>query len=336
MSVGFFGNARIHSILRWPLSFMWEIHWRWFGRPGWMTCKNNPKVQVATNRFLRGLQTDVARAGLLCGCNLTTLKQKYERTLCLCFSKRWIQLVNNNTPRSEDETLTQLCSSVGDSGLQCACFFFWLAQNYGRKRWTALTRICNTYISTVRVEYQKQLTYVPSKEVGIRWYQSFCATLLWDLGYQSLNTYPHQLYMYRAHLYRVTDVDYFLYMKEKTWSISSNFMWNHVTFSKVCGKAAGDEAEDEADDMEAPLIGKRLGGPWVGFNADFFTDNFRGFLWATAYTVLRKMTSNHRTFYTTFPREHLFLSKKKLGIWPWDKNWLLWSWHVFTAKKHNS
>lgn len=57
-------------------------------------------------------------------------------------------------------------------------------------------------------------------------------------------------------------------------------MWNHVTFSnlkrwaKVCGKAAGDEAEDEADDMEAPLIGKRLGGPWVGFNADFFTDNF--------------------------------------------------------------
>lgn len=214
--------------------------------------------------------------------------------------------------------------------------FFWLAQNYGRKRWTALTRICNTYISTVRVEYQKQLTYVPSKEVGIRWYQSFCATLLWDLGYQSLNTYPHQLYMYRAHLYRVTDVDYFLYMKEKAWSISSIFMWNHVTFSKVCGKAAGDEAEDEADDMEAPLIGKRLGGPWVGFNADFFTDNFRGFLWATAYTVLRKMTSNHRTFYTTFPREHLFLSKKKLGIWPWDKNWLLWSWHVFTAKKHNS
>lgn len=60
--------------LRWPLSFMWEIHWRWFGRPGGWPARK-PQGASCTNRFLRGLQTDVARAGLLCGCNLTTLKQ---------------------------------------------------------------------------------------------------------------------------------------------------------------------------------------------------------------------------------------------------------------------
>ena len=43
--------------------------------------QENPNAASCTNRFLRGLQTDVARAGLLCGCNLTTVKQKYEREL---------------------------------------------------------------------------------------------------------------------------------------------------------------------------------------------------------------------------------------------------------------
>ena len=201
-----FGNAREDSILRWPLSFMWEIHWRWFGRLGWMTCKKTPTLQVAPTDFWEA-------------CKLTW------RELAFYVAATW-RPWSKNMRENFVPLFFRALNSVGQQQHStiwgwdadpavlfrwwlriavCLLFFLWLAQNHGRKRWTSLTRICNTYkYSTCRIP---KATYI--RTIKRSRYQRFCATLLWDLGHQSLNTYPHQLYMYRAHLYRVTDVNYF-------------------------------------------------------------------------------------------------------------------------------
>lgn len=121
--------------------------------------------------------------------------------------------------------------------------------------------------------------------------------------------------------------------------MSCEIMWRSPTFSAE-PRCVAKQQEMKRKTKQTIWRHLWLGRDLVDLGWDsmltFSLTIFQGFLWATAYIVLRKMTSNHRTFYTTFPRKHPFLSKKKLGIWPWDKNLLLWSWHVFTAKNHNS
>lgn len=107
--------------------------------------QENPNAASCTNRFFRGLQTDVARAGLLCGCNLTTVKQKIWEN----FAPLFFQALNSVGQQQH----SMIWGWDADPAVLfrwwlriavCLLLFLWLAQNYGRKRWTSLTHICKT------------------------------------------------------------------------------------------------------------------------------------------------------------------------------------------------
>ncbi len=173
---------------------------------GW-PARNPPNLQcaVAATNIVQACKLTWRELAFYVAATWRSWSKNNMRTLCLFYFllRHWTQLVNNNTPRSEDETLTQLCSSVGGLGLQCQIFVCWLRITYCKdKRWTSPTHICNTHkYNTCKIFHNAvQLIHVPSQEVGRDWRYVPQLTvrdfvLLRDSGHQSLNAYQHQLCM---------------------------------------------------------------------------------------------------------------------------------------------